>query len=69
MRNWLRDIFRDRPAWMNAIMVFCGFMAFVCLPWDIFGKPVAEDKEVWFGILFSGWAARTGDGPPPGTPA
>ena len=69
MRNWLRDIFRDRPAWMNAIMVFFGFMAVVWLPWDIFWKPVAEDKEVWFGILFSGWAARTGDGPPPGTPA
>ena len=58
MRNWLRDIFRDRPTWMNAIMVFCGFMTFVYLPWDIFWKPVAEDKEVWFGILFSGWAAK-----------
>ena len=58
MRNWLRDIFRDRPTWMNALLVFCGFMTFVYLPWDLFIKPVAEDKEVWFGILFSGWAAK-----------
>lgn len=59
MRDWLRDVFRDRPTWMNAIMVFCGFMTFVYLPWDIFWKPVAEDQEVWFGILFTGWAAKT----------
>ncbi len=58
MRNWLRDVFRDRPTWMNCVMVFCGFMAFVYLPWDIFWKPVANDQEVWFGIMFTGWAAK-----------
>ena len=58
MRNWLRDVFRDRPTWMNALMVFCAFMTFVYLPWDLFWKPVAEDHEVWFGILFTGMGAK-----------
>ncbi len=48
MNDWRADLFRDRPFWLNAVMVFCGFMAFVYMPWDIFIKPVAEDQEVWF---------------------
>lgn len=40
------------------MMMFCFFMTFVYMPWDIFVKPVAEDREVWFGIMFSGWAAK-----------
>ena len=57
MNDWLHDLFRDRPWWMNAVMVFCGFMTFVYMPWDIFWKPVAADEEVWFGVLFTGvWA-------------
>jgi hypothetical protein len=43
---------------MNALMLFCFFMALVYVPWDLFLKPVAEDEEVWFGILFRGWAAK-----------
>jgi short-subunit dehydrogenase len=43
---------------MNALMVFSGFMAFVYLPWDLFIKPVASDEEVWFGVRFTGWAAK-----------
>ena len=58
MNDWLRDLFRDRPWWMNALMVFSAYMAFVYLPWDIFWKPVAEDQEVWFGYTFTGWAAK-----------
>lgn len=58
MNDWLRDIFRDRPWWMNALMVFSAYMAFVYVPWDIFWKPLAEDREVWFGITFSGWWAK-----------
>ncbi len=58
MRDWLRDIFRDRPWWMNVLMVFSTYMAFVYMPWDIFWKPVADDQEVWFGLLFTGWAAK-----------
>ncbi len=58
MREWLFDVFRERPWWMSAAMVFCAYMAFIYLPWDIFVKPVAEDEEVWFGLLFTGWWAK-----------
>jgi len=43
---------------MNALMLFCAYMAFLYLPWDLFIKPVERDQEVWFGILFTGWAAK-----------
>ncbi|MBJ18947.1 MAG: SDR family oxidoreductase [bacterium] len=58
MREWLFDVFRERPWWMSATMIFCAYMAFIYMPWDIFVKPVAEDQEVWFGILFSGFWAK-----------
>ncbi|MCP5045500.1 MAG: SDR family oxidoreductase [bacterium] len=58
MRDWLKDLFRDRPVWINALMIFSSFMAFLYMPWDIFWKPVAEDQEVWFGIMFTGWWAK-----------
>lgn len=49
-----------RPLWMNGILLFCLYMTFIYLPWDIFVKPLAEDQEVWFGVLFTGWAAKFG---------
>lgn len=58
MRKWLRTLFDGRPWWMNVVMVFSAYMAFVYLPWDFFLKPVALDEEVWFGIRFHGWAAK-----------
>ena len=58
MSDWLSELFRGRSWWMNGLMVFCGYMAIIYVPWDLFIKPVAEDREVWFGILFSGWAAK-----------
>ncbi|MFQ5415916.1 MAG: SDR family NAD(P)-dependent oxidoreductase [Myxococcota bacterium] len=58
MNDWLRGLFADRPTWMNVLMVFCGYMAFVYLPWDLFVKPVDVDEEVWFGVLFHGWTAK-----------
>jgi len=58
MRQWLRTLFDGRPWWMNVVMVFSAYMAFVYLPWDLFVKPVAVDEEVWFGIRFHGWAAK-----------
>jgi short-subunit dehydrogenase len=61
MGSWLRHVFAGRPWWMNALMVFSAYMAFVYVPWDLFAKPVAEDEEVWFGILFHGWAAKLGE--------
>ena len=54
----LRDNFRLRPLWMNAVMLFCAYMAFIYVPWDFLFKPMAEDEEVWFGILLTGWAAK-----------
>jgi len=54
----LRDNLKLRPIWMNLLMAFCAYMTFIYVPWDFFFKPVAEDAEVWFGILLSGWAAK-----------
>jgi short-subunit dehydrogenase len=57
MNEWLHDLFRDRPVWMNVVMAFCAYMAFVYVPWDLFVKPTEIDREVWFGITFTaGWA-------------
>lgn len=56
----LLENLRMRPHWMNALMLFCAYMTFIYLPWDIFLKPLAEDQEVWFGLLFTGWAAKIG---------
>ena len=56
--NQIRSIFDGRPIWINVLMVFCGYMAFIYLPLDLFLKPVAVDQEVWFGVLFTGWAAK-----------
>jgi short-subunit dehydrogenase len=60
MRDWLRDAFGRRPGWMNVLMLFCAYMAFVYVPWDFFVKPVAVDEEVWFGVRLHGvWAKAT----------
>ena len=58
LREWLSDFFAGRPAWINALMVFCAYMAFVYVPWDFLWKPVARDEEVWLGIMFKGWGAK-----------
>ena len=60
LRSWLGDVFAGRPGWMNAMMLFCAYMAFVYVPWDFFAKPAAHDAEVWFGIMLTGgWAKLT----------
>jgi hypothetical protein len=58
--DWLRVRLRGRPGWLNALMVFCAWMAFVYVPWDLFWKPASRDEEVWFGLLFTGWSAKLG---------
>jgi short-subunit dehydrogenase len=58
MGQWLRERLQQRPWWMNALMVFCAYMAAVHMPWDIFVKPVAVDAEAWFGFLLHGWWAK-----------
>ena len=60
MWNIVRNKFERRPFWMNAIFVFCIYMTFIYLPWDVLIKPVSEDEEVWFGILLDGWLAKVG---------
>ena len=47
-----RDVMR-RPWWMTLMYVFCLYMTFVYMPFDIFLKPVANDEEVWFGVTSS----------------
>ena len=49
---------RRRPWWMTLMWVFCLYMTFIYLPFDLFFKPVAEDEEVWFGFVLTGWAAK-----------
>ena len=57
MPDW-RSIFAGRPWWMNALMLFCAWMAAIYVPWDLLIKPVERDQEVWFGIMFTGWSAK-----------
>ena len=58
MNEWWRTQLSRRPWWMNVLMIFCAYLAFVYVPWDFFFKPVAADREVWFGIALRGWAAK-----------
>jgi hypothetical protein len=58
--NSLLANLKTRPHWMNALMLFCAYMTFIYLPWDVLLKPLSEDQEVWFGLLFTGWAAKAG---------
>lgn len=56
--DWLDAQSQLRPWWMNVLMAVSAFLAFVYVPWDFFFKPVAEDREAWFGLLLTGWAAK-----------
>lgn len=47
-----------RPWWMTGLMLFCAYMAAIYVPWDLLVKPVAQDEEVWFGVVLRGWAAK-----------
>ena len=54
----VRALFAGRPWWMNAMFVFCLYMTFVYLPFDLFWKPVERDEDVWFGVVLHGWWAK-----------
>ncbi len=58
MDDWLRERLRQRPWWMNLLMIFCAYMTFIHMPYDLFIKPVAVDQEAWFGLLLRGWGAK-----------
>jgi hypothetical protein len=53
-----REMLGRRPWWMNVLFVFCLYMTFVYMPFDMFSKSVARDEEVWFGFMLRGWAAK-----------
>ena len=54
----LKAIFVGRPSWMNVLMVFCAYMTFIYMPFDLFYKPIDQDDEVWFGFVLKGWWAK-----------
>lgn len=54
----LRSEWAKRPWWMNLMWLFCLYMTFIYMPFDLFYKPVAEDAEVWFGFTLRGWYAK-----------
>ena len=47
-----------RRWWMNLTFLFCLYMTFIYLPFDLFLKPVADDEEVWLGFTLHGWWAK-----------
>jgi len=56
----LRHQLNARPWWMQLLLAFSIFMTCVYVPWDVLIKPLDEDQEVWFGVLFTGWFAKLG---------
>ena len=56
----VRAEWAKRSWWLNGIMLFSLFMVFIYTPFDVGLKPVAEDEDVWFGYMFTGWAAKVG---------
>ncbi|MDA0790715.1 MAG: hypothetical protein O2780_14805 [Proteobacteria bacterium] len=54
----IKQFFVGRPWWMTGLMIFCAYMTFIYMPFDLFWKPVAEDQEVWFGFVLHGWLAK-----------
>jgi hypothetical protein len=58
MANAVQELFSGRPHWINAVFVFCLYMTFVYVPFDLFWKPVEHDVEVWFGFALHGWWAK-----------
>jgi hypothetical protein len=58
MSEFSEKLFRGRPWWMTALMILCALQVFVLLPGDLFFRPLAEDQEVWFGYVLTGWPAK-----------
>jgi hypothetical protein len=54
----VKRIFEGRPIWLNVLLVFCAYMTFIYMPFDLFWKPVDQDEEVWFGYMLHGWMAK-----------
>ena len=54
----LRSDWSTRAWWMNLIFYFCLYMTCVYMPFDLLWKPVAVDREIWFGFALTGWWAK-----------
>ena len=58
MLDAIKADWQKRPWWMSLIFYFCVYMTLIYMPFDLFWKPVAEDAEVWFGFVLTGWWAK-----------
>lgn len=43
---------------MTLLLGFCLYLVFVYVPFDLFWKQLASDREVWFGLVLRGWWAK-----------
>ena len=50
--------YQARPWWMSGLFYFCLYMTFLYMPFDLFLKPVANDREIRFGFALTGWWAK-----------
>lgn len=60
LQKKLKEEWNRRSWWLNLILLFSLFMVFIYTPFDVLLKPVADDEDVWFGYMFTGWAAKAG---------
>lgn len=54
----LKQELNKRPWWLSLIWIFCIYMTFIYMPFDMFTKPYASWEEVWFGYRLTGWPAK-----------
>jgi len=62
LRHSLQRQWATRPLWLNLVWLFCLYMTFIYMPFDIFIKLFTQHpehwEEVWFGLTLTGWAAK-----------
>ena len=54
----LRSYWLERPWWLNLVWLFCLYMTFIYMPFDMFTKSFERWEEVWFGFTLRGWPAK-----------
>ena len=60
MMSWIKAEWARRPWWINLVLLFCVYMTFIYSPFDVVLKPLAEDEDVWLGLMLYGTAAKIG---------
>jgi len=57
-----RAFLARQPRPVGGVFLFCAFMTFVYMPYDVLVKPftqaLADAEEVWFGYMLRGTAAK-----------